>query len=91
MKGTTRPRFRLLFVFLALSFFAVLLLLFADFRVDFVLDLLQLLLGLLVGVGKNQQALTLVLQLACVVISLGLQAHWLSLVKALSGSHKFVV
>ena len=91
MKGTAGPRFWLLFFLFALSSIAVLLLLFTDFRVNFVLDLLQLLLGLLVGVSKNQQALALVLQLARVVISLGLQAHRLSLVKALSGSHEFVV
>ena len=75
----------------ALSLSTSLSLRLADFLIDFLLDLGELLLYLLIGIIQNEQALSLMLQLPRVVVGLLLQAHGLSLVKAVPRGHKFIV
>ena len=64
---------------------------FADFLVDFGLDLLQLLLSLPVVVREDHQFLALVLDLLRVLIRFQLKTHRLSLVQAGPSLHKFLL
>ena len=64
---------------------------FADFLVDFCLDLLQLLLGLPVVVRQDHQFLPLVLDLLRVIVGFQLKTHRLSLIQAGPSLHKFLV
>jgi hypothetical protein len=89
LEFTACERLRLIFLWTRLI--AFLFVLFTDFLINLILDLLQLLLGLLVSVRQNEKALTLMLKLARVVIGLGLQAHWLCLVQAVPSLYEFVV
>ena len=72
-----------------ITFFAFLV--FSDFFIDFVLDLLQLLSLLLVQVRQDEESLSLVLQLSRVVVGFLLESHGLRLVQAVTGGHKFIV
>ena len=62
-----------------------------DLVFDGLLDFLELLLHILLIVGRNKQAFTLVLELPRVVVCLLLQPHRLGLVEPVAGCHEFVV